>query len=333
MQKYQYDSGVGTPKYLDIDTYRQTFYSKEDEMIPIYGMGVHLGGLWGGGSNFVIDEEPKPVPEILKIGYYSYVENKFFEGEFILPSDKIEKYLQERKNIFETDVVNPKYNYFSIGVTLQGMIVLWIKGTEDQIEIGRFYANEVFYKNYSDIFDDERSQDEVYKGWFKNFDNDLKKKIVSNNLPYDLWETYREKYNLSYNTSKELVWFQIQMINMEKETYYGDSINKCVLQKERAIPYNLWFKWKDNGQLYEARIILAKDEKYYRAIYKAESTLTFPEDYREEEVFAIFQKIDKSIPVELFIKINQDNTHVLVYIRQDNKEYQIPNFTFKVFNI
>lgn len=104
-------------------------------------------------------------------------------------------------------------------------------------------------------------------------------------------------------------------------------------KEKRAIPYNLWFKWKNNDQLFEARIIFTKDEKYYRAVYKAESRSTFPEDYREEETFAVFQQIDKNKPSELLIKINHENNNLKVYLKQDNKEHQISDFTFKIFNI
>lgn len=329
MEKYQYDSGIGTPSNYDIDTYQQVFYSKNKEIIPIYGMGVHLGGMWGSGNSFVVQEGLNPVPNILKIGYYSYVENKFFEGEFNLPYNEIEKYLQEKITNPLTGVSQSKYNYFSIGISLKGLIVLWINGKEDQKDIGRFQAVEKHYAKFSDVFDDERSQNEIYEGWFKNFDDNLKSKILSNSLPFGIWDLYRKKYKLKYSCSKQITWMQMQMINMEKETVYALDNTSYI---ERAIPYNIWLKWEEGGKSYEARIVLAKDEKYYKTIYKAENGSRFPEDYRDEETYKTFNLMDQNIPAELLIKINAENTDIKLLLKQGDKEYLINNIIFKIFS-
>lgn len=327
MNTYKYDAGIGTPEHYDIDTYQQVFYSADQKMIPIYGMGVHLGGMWGSGNSFVVGDQEKEVPALLKIGYYSYVENKFFEGEFKLPQSEIEKYLQEKVVNPVNGREQPKYNYFSIGIALNGGVVLWIKGNESQKEIAKFQASEKHYEKFSDVFDDERSQKEIYEGWFKNYSEELKKRILINDLPYKHWDAYRKKYRVRTVVSKDISRIQIDKINMEKETLYTPNDG----YSESSIPYNIWIKWADAGKKYEARIVFSKDEKYYRAIYKGENGSKFPEDFTHENIYKVFQTLDENAPAELLIKINAENSDIRLGVKQHEKEYPISGFIVKIF--
>lgn len=328
MNKYKYDAGIGTPENFDIDTYQQVFYSENNEMIPINGMGVQLGGMWGSGGDFVVGDEMKKVPQLLKIGYYSYIENKFFEGEFKLPKDDIEKLLQEKTVNPFNGLKEPKYNYFSVGVALNGVTVLWIKGNENQKEIGHFQALEKHYDKFSDVIDDDRNQQEIYEGWFKNYSEDLKKQIASNSLPYGRWDLYRKKYKLKINLSKKISWMQVGEINMEKQTTFVNNES----HNDIAIPYNVWFKWNDGDKKYEARIVFSKDEKYYRANYKGETGSKFPLDFTTEQTYKVFNLIDQNIPADLFITVNPENTGIKILLKQNDKEYEISDFTFKIFS-
>jgi len=327
MNTYKYDAGIGTPEHYDIDTYQQVFYSADRKMIPIYGMGVHLGGMWGDGNSFVVGDQNKEVPAFFKIGYYSYVENKFFEGEFNLPQQEIEKYLQEKVVNPVNGQEQPKYNYFSIGIALNGMVVLWIKGNENQKEIAKFQASEKHYEKFSDVFDDERSQKEIHEGWFKNYSEAFKKQILTNDLPYERWELYRKRYKLKIEVSKNISRLQVDKINMEKETLYTRNDG----YSNTSVPYNIWIKWEDAGKKYEARIVFSKDEKYYRAIYKGENGPKFPEDFTYENVYKVFQALDANVPAELLIKINAENSDIRLSVKQNEKEYPVNGFIFKIF--
>lgn len=328
MNKYKYDAGIGTPENFDIDTYQQVFYSENNEMIPINGMGVQLGGMWGSGGDFVVGDEMKEIPQLLKIGYYSYIENKFFEGEFKLPQNEIEKLLQEKTVNPFNGLEQPKYNYFSVGIALNGITILWIKGNENQKEIGRFQALEKHYDKFSDVIDDERSQQEIYEGWFKNYSEDLKKQITTNSLPYGRWDLYRKKYKLKINLSKKINWMQIGEINMEKQT----TLVNNEAYNDTAIPYNVWFKWNDGDKKYEARIVFSKDEKYYRANYKGENGSKFPPDFTTEQTYKIFNSIDQNIPADLFINVNPGNNGIKILLKQNDIEHEISDFTFKIFS-
>ncbi len=327
MKKYRYDAGIGTPENYDIDTYRQTFYSSGNEMVPIPGLGVTLGGQWGMGNSFVIRDELKEVPALLKIGYYSYIENKFFEGEFRLPEMEIEKLLQEKIKNPVSGLESPKYNYFSVGVALNGVIVLWIRGNENQKEIQKFQALEKKYEKFSDVIDDERSQKEIYDGWFKNYSEDLKRQIAEKSLPYDNVDLYRKKYKLKINPSRKVTWLQIGTINMEKETLYADRKE----YSETGIPYNIWLKWMDQGKEFEARIIFSKDEKYYRTNYKAENGPKFPSDFVKGQTYNTFTSLDQEIPAELVLDINPDNTAIRIFLQQKDKKYVLNDVLFKIF--
>lgn len=298
------------------------------DLIPINGIGVHIGGKWGSGNSFAIGNKLNESPAHLKIGYYSYVENKFYEGNFDLPYKKIENYFEETYIDPITKKSYLKYNYLCVGITFGGKIILWISGNDYQKEIGCFQSMETHYDKFSDVFNDERSQNEVYIGWYENFDIDLKQMIKAQSLPFKIWDFYRQQYNLKYTISKNFLSMQVKTINMEKQSYFNGSNTDL---ESSAIPYNIQLKWRENDILYEARIVFSENLELYNSIYKSEKILNFPANYGEDHVFNDFKFFNKESPVEVLIEINDQNSDIKVFLKQGQRQYLMKNYILKIF--
>ena len=338
MKRFKYNTGSSCPSYYGITTYEQVMYSDSDEMIMIDGVGS-LRSPWGDGGVTFIKNSPSenPVPKTLNIGYYSDTEDQFYEGEFQLPSEEIEKFLEEKsKNVgVKSQNINEhKYDRIEIGVALGGMIVVWMKGEGEQKEVGKYNA-KVVKRNWEDIFDNGTREEEVKYNLEKVFTNKVKEEVLNKTLPIDLWEKYREKFswNYSVNVPQNAVVNSVylKMINAEAETNYLKISTDQPSQ--RAVPYQAEIIWTLNGKRYESRIIFAEGENYYNTIYKAtiaSSDKPYPADLTKEEIYQNFKKIKPGLPAELIFNLST-NREINVNLKQENTSINIRKITAKTF--
>lgn len=334
MDTYYYETGASCPTYYDIETYRQVFYSEKGEMIPVDGVGS-LRSPWGdGGVTYIKNQEAKKaVPKILKIGYYSETEDQFFEGEFQLDKKLIERLLQE-KSINREQENQFKYNRIEVGIALGGMVVIWVKGKNNQKEVGKYNAEQV-QRNWKNIFDNGTQKDELDYNLQHVFTAKVKNEVLTKTLPTDLWNLYRKKYN--WNIKAELPQggkieeIHIKrMINGEAEVFSGEDTSK----ENRALPYNIELYWTLNGKKYHSRIVFGNQMNYYNIIYKAslakKEEEAFPSDFRDQEVYLNFQQINEEMPAQLIFKLNENQAPVLI-LQQNDKKITFKNIIAKTF--
>lgn len=334
METYYYETGASCPTNYDIETYRQVFYSENGEMMPIDGVGS-LRSPWGdGGVTYIKNQESKKaVAKILKIGYYSETEDQFFEGQFELDKKLIESLLQEKS--INTDQNNQfKYNRIEVGVALGGMVVVWVKGKNDQKEVGKYNAQKV-QRNWKDIFDNGTQKEELDYNLEHVFTAKVKNEVLNKTLPTDLWNLYRKKYKwkikaeLPEGGKIENIFIR-RMINAEAEMFSGEDTSK----EKRALPYNIEIFWTLNGKKYHSRIVFGNQMNYYNIIYKAslakKEEEAYPSDFREQEVYQNFQQIDDELPSELIFKLNEIQASVVI-LQQNDKKITFKNIIAKTF--
>lgn len=338
IKRFKYNTGSSCPSYYGITTYEQVMYSDSDEMIMIDGVGS-LRSPWGDGGVTFIKNSPSenPVPKILKLGYYSDTEDQFYEGEFQLPSQDIEKFLEEKSTDSGGKSQNNnehKYDRIEIGVALGGMIVVWMKGEGEQREVGKYNAKIVKH-NWEDIFDNGTREEEVKYNLEKVFTNKVKEEVLNKTLPIDLWEKYREKFSWNYrvNVPENAIVNSVylKMINAEAETNYLKI--STAQPSKRAVPYQVEIVWTLNGKRYESRIIFAEGENHYNTIYKAtiaSSDNPYPADLTKEEIFQNFKKMKPDHSTELIFNLST-NREIDVYLKQENTHISIRKITGKTF--
>lgn len=340
---YMYETGSGCDESYPIDTYRQVFYSEDNEMIQIDGMGFQRGPWGNGGVTYVKNEQKdKKLPATMKVGYYSYAEDKFYEGEFSLPVEKIREYLNEKsddpeyankKNEESKDGIFHKYNRIEVGFTLGGMVVLWMKGEDAQKVLATFTAKEAF-PDWKSVFEDSDRKEKVEYGLNNDvYTPKVKNEILTKTLPLDLWKTYDDRFNwnvlVSLPSGGKLENISVKTINAETETLYkADQGNK-----KRAVPYNIEFFWSLNGKQYNSRIVFGENMNYYNAIYKATKASARearPADFRQEEVFKNFHQLKPAEPAQLIINVSNDQS-LSVSLKQGDQNLPFKSIIAKTF--
>ncbi|WP_046244100.1 DUF2931 family protein [Hymenobacter terrenus] len=101
--------------------------------------GHVLEGNWGAsGTTWSSGDDRHPAPEQLSLTWFSYAEDTFYKGTFLLPQEKIYQLLKQGS----WDIEKQKqvtFNRLTVCVLPKGVVVVWLTGG-NQVLVGRFQA-------------------------------------------------------------------------------------------------------------------------------------------------------------------------------------------------
>nr|WP_315247138.1 DUF2931 family protein [uncultured Flavobacterium sp.] len=332
-KKYEWSANISAPREYPIEVYTGAvggyFFSQ---------MGGFSNTGWGGATG---DTDIKAeLPKRFDMTWLSYVDNKFYTIESELPIEKIKQLFEEgfySKN--GEEVVTEPYNFINIGLAPKGMVVVWVAGAGQQVEVARFQAHE------TTIDLKLITEDEMYM-FRKDYSKDRLKndfvisKYVGEQLnkygypPAEVYESYQEKYlwkpKVILPEGCKIISVYMKMCNGEKEDPYDRSIE----QKQRAIPFMIEIFWTvGNGkkqQKFISRIKFTRDEKIWEDDFAhGVRENEMPVDFSQTEIRTLFKEhIDKNKSVELVIKIDpnvqlESKKGVDLYLEQEGKQYPI----------
>ena len=304
-----YASGVCAPKLYPVEVYRGDFYT-EDDWVPIPNGGIVEAGWGDNGMNM---SRGSIIPTGFKITYFSYMENKFYSGDFKLPHDVIEKLFREGM-ISYPSMVKVSFRAMIVGMAPSGMLVVWMKGDTKQIEIGRFQATETTM-NWETF---KRNTGYTREEFLRRTIDHRTEAVVNfekNGLMLGLWDTYRIKYNwrpkFEFPEGSKVEGIDLKMYNGEAFFIWGDELAKNAFEP-RAIIWRSELLWADEtGQNYGADI-----------------------DFDEAEIFEAYKQIyrnDKEENVELVIKYNDTRTSLEFYLQSKSEEIEIGKCKVKIY--
>jgi len=109
--------------------------------------GHTLTSGWGGSAiGWAVGDDMQSAPDSLEIRWFSYAEDKFYEGHFLLPQERIYKLLKQ--GYWNPELRKQEtYDDLSVCVLPTGGVVVWLRG-DNWIYIGRYQAAEIAY-NYA----------------------------------------------------------------------------------------------------------------------------------------------------------------------------------------
>ena len=259
MDKYEWLPTESAHKDFPMQIIKGDFIFKDGNSIYIPDHRLIENG-WGEiGSQHIVGEDLKPLPEALVIAWFSFVENKFYLGEFELPMEIISK-------LFKKGLESPfdgkqtTYKYIIVGLGLKGTISIWLSGDGIVKEVAQFDAEEADEEvdwRHITLSDLEREQ-YIDQTLLLSFNGDEKKvekarKHASQENP---WEGYRIKYDWSIDiagTAKPLsIWSST--FNGEKE-YINYEKDKVCIKAERSVPKSMILNWQSSeGKKYSTDI-------------------------------------------------------------------------------
>lgn len=336
-KKYEWSAVVSAPREYPIEVYTG---AAGDYFFSQMGGFSNVG--WGGGG--IDNTIEAPLPDRLDMTWLSYVDNKFYTGEWELPTEKIQQLFDQGyySGPREPGDDGEIYNNIQIGLAPKGMVVVWVcgSGSSKQVEVARFQAHEttinpkLLTEDEKYMFRENYSKDRLENDFV--ISKDLREQLRLHGFPPpEIYEGYREKYlwkpKVILPEGCRINSLSIKMCNGEMENPFDRPIE----QKRRAIPYVFQIFWYvgtgKNQQEFVSRIAFTNDVdfwiKYLEPYPLGKDEI--PVDFDKNQIRTLFKEhIDGNKNTELVIKIDptqkQDNSWVTnIYIEQEGKKYNL----------
>lgn len=313
MDKYDWLPTESAHTYYPMEIIKGDLIFADDSSIYIPDKKVFNNG-WGNyGSIHIVGEELKPLPVKLAVTWLSYVENKFYEGSFDLPIEKLE-------NIFKQGFIDPftgkkvTYDRIIVGFAPQGRLSVWVAAAGIVNEIALFQA-QVVNPDWNTIFGPDIDRNELIQlGLNESLDLKTRENIQKHGLALTLWNRYHERFNWRPEINGvEISSIWLTMNNGERKFYQStQSIQEE--SSQQAIPKELRVEWGNfPGQRYTANITL-----------------------NEFETYAAFDQLIKGssdLPMRLSIEINPTQFTVAIYLRGAQSSLKFEKALSKIYKL
>ncbi len=302
-EKFEWLPTESAPKLYPMEIYNGHLFFENGNSIYVPCSGMAYDG-WGNiGSTHVVGDDFKPVPVRLEVTWASFVENKFYTGNWALPKEKMTKLFKEGVVNYNTKK-RSRYSRIIVGLAPGGVAVVWMYGEGNQVEIGRYQAKETQVAMKDFVPNNPKISQEEYMDLSKELPEAIENIKQKGGIEFGLWDTYRKKYNWRTNIDIPNYTFEkiaIEMFNGERETLFDEPLLKNEF-KERAIPDYLSF------------IITNPKGKHYVFEFK---------NIDETEIFNLFKQVDATKPIEIVLKMNEDLSNRRLVFKQEDKEFPI----------
>lgn len=244
-------------------------------------------------KNFADNNKTKSFyPDSLKMSWYSYTEQKFYEGNFALPYNKIvtqAAHLRTTTQQYEINYARAYPDqiiiYFVAEVAAGGRVTVWATDNGKRLQVGKYQALPV-KKNWGIFNDSYGTQDQ------SKTDIAVQTALVMEKHPYTLelvFPEYLELTNMRLSTHSQKYWEFDQKGPLEIPVFNG-------------IPDQLNLSWKSGRKTYSA-------------------TWSF----QDAELLAAFRKLQPDTngkPLVLKMETNESHTKLLLTLK--NNKTAIP---------
>ena len=145
-KEFSYATTASAPKGYGIEAYYGLFMDENGEIIAaIPRSGVEYNSWQYDGSEGA--QGGDIVPSHIEYVYLSLIEKKFYKVDADLPRDKMLKYFQEGYTLWQErerdeqgNYAHSTYNKITVGAAPGGVIVVWLSGKFNRVEICRLQA-------------------------------------------------------------------------------------------------------------------------------------------------------------------------------------------------
>ena len=284
--------------------------------------GHVLRGNWGAsGTAWAVGDEFQAVPERLKMLWFSYAENKFYEGDFILPQEKLYQLLKAgtwdiKKNKYVT------YNKFVVCVLPKGVVVVWLNGG-NQVLVGRFQAQETFpsaadYQRYYG----EADRAEFVKMRQEQMPAEVQAEIKDGMLSTKKWDDYLKTYSwqVAFNVPFALYEYSVNFVNAERQS--------DPLTRDGLAPYRQFLLTPEPKPIPRAGYFYGTAEHGGHYLVQVRA-------FDEAETQAAFQalhRLSPTSPITLLVTLDKPYQKATLTLQNEAKSIPLTKTPIQVFN-
>lgn len=197
-------------------------------------------------SSHNVGPDLKPLPDKLDITYFSFTENKFYQGSFDLPYEKI-------LSLFRVGVKqnkeDPTYQRIMVGVAPGGAVAVWLLGNGiKEVFFGQAQEADIDWEKSMEIDLEDRA--EFVREEIEDIVGpEVLADIQKNGIPFDQWARFRTQYNWSptFSVTHPPQSFGMNFYNGESGRFSFPYENDFTIVTH-PIPKKIQFSYAINGQ-------------------------------------------------------------------------------------
>jgi hypothetical protein len=196
MSKYAWVASNSAPKGCPMKLTSGDFLFPEGGSLYIPPEILHNG--WGESvSVHVVGPDTKPLPDRVQVTFYSYLEDKFYRGEFPIPYARIRELFATGYDSFRAKRQSRiTYQWIVAGVAPGGAVSVWVEGIDRRVEVFFGYAQAVALDWHETTgmpgrVDREQNRQERIQAAAKG--DPLVTRFLAG-IPFGAWEGYRRHY-------------------------------------------------------------------------------------------------------------------------------------------
>lgn len=317
-EKFQLSAIPATADGYPVEIYRGNFIRADGGSFPVPS-GDFLEGSWGqSGTVASVGEAEQPAPDSLEILWFSYPEDKFYEGHFQLPRQRIHDLLKQG---YWNTVTNKHETYYNLTVCVvpKGEVVLWLTG-QNQVLVGHFQAHETAFDfkrlnggaTRAEIVQDERAR----------LSPEVKQQVASGTLSGQKWDDYLRRYawQLAFNQPVRLTTYSINYLNAEGTNFPFTSdllpyVQALLAPSAKAVPKDLALTVQaEHGASYKIWVDSLDEAETMRA-------------------FHTLHQLRPQSPITFFIEVSKDFQKGVIRLKNEARELPISKARVRIISI
>jgi hypothetical protein len=262
MKKYEWSASNSAPKGCPMGITSGDFLFPNGGSLYIPPKVLHAG--WGTQvSVHAVGPDTKSLPDRMQVTFYSYLEDKIYQGSFRLPYDRIVDLFADGYPSHSEKSGWATFDSIVAGVAPGGTVAVWVSGIERQVEVFFGQAHEVKLNWHStlglplDVSRRETRESELAEELPR--DPLIAQMMVS--IPFDRWAAYRTRYQwrLKFENmgAPDDVW-RILYLNGERE--WDMPVEEAARRARLPIPRYMQFGATVDGELLSHQITFDEDE-------------------------------------------------------------------------
>jgi len=259
--------------------------------------GRDVANGWGmRGSTHIVGEVEKPVPVRLELEWFSYTEDRFYQGAFALPAE-------EMTALFSAGVTDPLtgrllgFERIIVGMAPEGTVSVWMAAGAEVVEVASFLAPEVSLPWERVLKNPEVSREAFVRQVLEaKLGPEGLARLAREGVPKGLYQGYRKRYLWRPLVKGPGTPTGLWVRSFNGENSFIGPAGPAVARASRPVPAEMQLDWIAPGS----------------------AALTAKVTFDEAEIFAAFAKLSRGeASHQLVLEIQVSRSGAAVSLRDE----------------
>jgi len=284
------------------------FTTSDGKSFPV--SGGFLEGDWGlSHVGYVSGDGTAPAPDSLEVRWFSYAEDKFYEGHFLLPQQRIHDLLKQ--GFWNTEEKKHEtYDELVLCLLPKGVVVVWLAG-RNQVLLGRYEGREILFDFQR--FNEAANRPRMIQQEQAKLPPAVQQQIRTGTLSTAQWDAYLQKYpwKVAFSQPLKLYSYGIDYFNAEAITYPPS--------RETAVAFAQTLL-ETSARPVPKDLALRVDAGYGR------KRQIMVRDFDEAETLGAFQTLhaaNPTLPLTLYVETDERVDKARLFLRNDRQRIEL----------